>query len=248
MLYRNLYNSCMRYQYIDILRGLMILLMIVFHLNYSLVNIFESEIINFSETFWYILGKISALGFMTIAGVSYFLAEEKYTEQELHVKYFKYACVLAAISLTITAITYILIPEQLIVFGILHFFALSFVLLPFITKIRYGAIITLVFIVLVSYIWNYRVELGYLFPLWFYNSDFSSADYYPLIPYFWYILWGYIAAVMWDKYNILHIFHAQRKLSFPEEILTYLWKRSLLVYLIHQPIIIWIIWAVTYFQ
>lgn len=61
-------------------RGVAILLMVLFHINYSLVNIFGIEFFNFSELFWYIVGKISAIGFIFIAGISFFLAGEKNME------------------------------------------------------------------------------------------------------------------------------------------------------------------------
>jgi len=234
----------MRYQYLDILRWLCILLMVVFHLNYSLVHIFDSEILNFSEIFWNMLWRVAAIWFITIAGASYFLASQKYTGQELQLKYIKYAGVLFCISLGITATTYVLIPEQLIVFGILHFFAVSFLLLPLVTRIQYGAIITLLFLLLVSVMFEKQVQNSYAFPLWFYNSDFRSADYYPLVPYFWYMLGWYLMAQTWKKYNFLSLLHLKRKLYFYEKCLSMLGKKSLMIYLIHQPIIIGVIWSI----
>jgi uncharacterized membrane protein len=43
----------MRLEKIDIFRGIAIILMVIFHLNYSLVNIFDNNIINFSKEFWF---------------------------------------------------------------------------------------------------------------------------------------------------------------------------------------------------
>jgi len=127
----------MRYQYLDIFRWACIVLMILFHLNYSLVNIFNSEIINVSQSFWFVVGKIAALGFMIISGISFYLAKQKYSEQDLRNKYFKYAGTLCLIALGISLGTYFIIPEQLILFGILHLFALSFFLLVFVSKLGY---------------------------------------------------------------------------------------------------------------
>jgi len=234
----------MRYQYIDILRGLCILLMVLFHLNYSLVHIFGLDILNFSEIFWYILGKFSALWFMSIAGISYFLASQKYSTQELQAKYLKYAGVLGIIALGITLWTYVFIPQQLIVFGILHFFAFSFFLLPYITRTYLRTSLSLLVIVLISVISEKQVENEYLFPFWFYSESFISADYYPLFPYILWILWWYIFAATLKKYDILIYFHLRRNLVSPEKILSHIWKNSLVIYLIHQPIIIFFIWLI----
>lgn len=126
----------MRLEKLDILRGIAITLMVLFHLNYSLVHIFGIEVLNISEVFWYILGKISALGFISIAGISFFLAEKKYGI-ELWKKYWKYSAILAGIAGSISFVTYFFFPEQYISFGILHFFALSFFLLPFFSRFQY---------------------------------------------------------------------------------------------------------------
>jgi uncharacterized membrane protein len=162
--------------------------------------------------------------------------------RELQIKYLKYAWVLAILALTITIGTYFLFPEQLILFGILHLFAMSFLILPFITRRHTWAIFSLLIIISIWYFWEKRVSSEYLFPLWFYSDGFTSADYYPLIPYFGYILWGYLLADLWERYNVLRFLALERKLTFPERILSCMWKKSLLIYLIHQPLIIWVIW------
>lgn len=231
----------MRYQYLDILRWLCIFLMVLFHLNYSLVHIFGIETLNISQNFWYVVGRVSALWFMIISGVSYYLASKKYSAKQLQQKYLKYSWALAVIALAITLVTYLLIPEQLIVFGILHLFAVSFFLLPLVTSSKISSAISLIIIILAIFFLEKQVSNGYLFPLWMYNSDFRSADYYPLIPYFWYILGWYFIAQICDRYNMLRILHIKRNLYLPERVFSYIGKKSLIIYIIHQPIIVWII-------
>jgi len=216
--------------------------MILFHLNYSLVYVFWIEALNFSEPFWYILWKIAALWFMTISGVSFFLASQKYSQRELRAKYLRYATILWAVAIGISWFTYAFIPEQIILFGILHFFALSFLLLPYITGTTVWSIISFFTILGFFYFISNPVETHYLFWLWFYHKDFYSADYYPLIPYLLYILLWYFWARMLHKYRLLHIFRINRELIFIEKLLSYMWKKSLLIYLAHQPILITLIW------
>jgi len=228
----------MRYQYIDILRGVCIVLMVVFHFNYSLIHIFWVEFLNFSEIFWFTVWKTAALWFMTIAGISYFLASRKYPPSELRKKYMKYAAVLWVIALWISGITYLIIPDQLILFGILHFFAISFLILPVITR---NFIVTSASLIFIIWVWNFIpewVESEYLFPFWFVSPNFSSADYYPIIPYLWMILMWYIVWVLGEKYWYMKLFHVSRSLNTLEKLFSNIWKKSLLIYLIHQPVII----------
>ena len=176
-------HPSIRLDILDILRGLAVVLMILFHLNYSLVHIFDSEILNFSESFWYVIGKISALSFILLAGFSYFLAEKKYGKS-IKQKYLRYGCILGFLALCISLFTYLFFPEQFIAFGILHFFSLSFFLLPYITFLGYwliilGGVILVYGIFLIPFIIS-----PYFFAFGFQTREFFSADYYPLFPYF----------------------------------------------------------------
>lgn len=226
----------MRLERLDILRGIAIILMVLFHLNYTLVNIFHINILNVSVMFWYYLGRVSALWFMSIAGISFFLASKKY-EKLIFKKYWIYAVYLSGISALITLGTYILIPEELILFGILHFFALSFFLLPFFRVFwKYNFLIAGVILFGSTFI--PVVQNTWLFPLWFTAPGFWSADYYPIFPYFGVLLLGYSFWIFFEKYNLWKILQQKKELNFLERILSYAGKHSLLIYLMHQPIII----------
>lgn len=228
----------MRYQYLDILRWLAIVLMILFHLNYSLVYIFGNEILNFSEVFWYTLGKISALGFMFISGMSFYLASQKYSREELTEKYLKYALILALCAGSITLVTALFFPEQLILFGILHFFALSFALFPFVTRSKFLITLTIIASISIYLYFPPRIDSWFLFPLGFVPSNFYSTDYYPLIPYFSVILFWYLWGEFLSKNKLLRYLHVARELNFVEKMLSYVGKHSLMVYLVHQPVIL----------
>lgn len=227
-----------RLPWLDILRGLALVCMILFHLNYSLVHIFFSEILNFSEYFWYILWRAAAITFIFVAWVSYYLAEKKYGDQ-IYKKYLRYALILALFAIIISLWTYFFFPEQLIVFGILHFFALSFLLLPYMTRVFWkstfllGGVIILYGIFFIS-----TVENSYLFALGWHTRDFFSADYYPLFPWFGVLLLGYSFWIFLEKYSFQWVFSFWRSDSWVQKFLRFFGKNTLLVYLIHQPLII----------
>lgn len=238
----------MRYKYIDILRGLCIFLMIFFHLNYMLIHIFGIDTLNFSELFWYILGKVSALGFMGLSGVSFFLAQEKYGTL-VRIKYQKYGLKIALLAALITFFTFIFIPEQLIVFGILHLFAISFLVLPYLARALYSSLI-LAF--LVTIIWSYfssiLVSSMLLFPLGLRSAGFHSADYYPLFPYFWVILFWYSLATFLRRNNLLRLFQGREKQNLLENFLEYMWKKSLFIYIAHTPVLYILCYIFLYFS
>lgn len=227
-----------RLPWLDILRGLAVVCMILFHLNYSLVHIFWSDILNISEIFWYIFWKVAAIIFIFVAWVSYYLAEKKYGDQ-IYKKYLRYSIILTLFAGGITLWTYFFFPEQLIVFGILHFFALSFLLLPYLTQfLKWFSIFAGLGVILYGVFFIPTLEHSYFSALWFHSLSFFSADYYPFFPWFGVLLLGYSFWIFLEKYNFQWVFSFWGSDVWVQKLLRFLGKRALLVYLIHQPLII----------
>lgn len=247
----------MRLEKLDIFRWIAIILMVIFHLNYSLVNIFGNDIINFSENFWFIIWKIAALLFIFIWGISFFLAENKYWKQ-INSRYLKVSVILWIIASGITISTHLFFPEQYIKFWIIHFFALSFLLLLFFRKLKYYNVLLWVLTIITGVLFTWDIQNQYLYFLWFTYPWFSSADFYPILPYFWIILLWYSFTLFLQDNNYLNILalHKQKNKTNIKNIFSYynkilkilwrIWRYSLVIYLVHQPIIIGIIYLYEY--
>ena len=234
----------MRLERLDIFRGIAIVLMVVFHLNYSLVNIFSMEMLNFSEDFWYIIWKIAANIFILVAGFSFFLSENK-NPKKIVKKYFGYSVILGIIAVWISFITFAFFPTEYIRFGILHFFSLWFVLLIFFRKLGYYNFILWSIIIIYWAFLIPIIENQQLYWLWFTYLGFTSADYYPIFPYMWVLLLWYSLWKIFEDYKYNKFLKTHRKLNISEKFLVYISKKSLIIYLIHQPIIIgslYILW------
>lgn len=231
----------MRLEKLDILRWIAIILMVIFHLNYSLVHIFKYDVLNFSDTFWFIIWKIAVLLFIFIAGISFFLAENKYGDKIIK-KYLKVSLYLWIIAWIISISTYLFSEKLYIRFWIIHFFALSFLLMLLFRRLRYYNILLWIIIIVYGVYFLPIIENKYLYFLWFMYPWFVSSDYYAIFPYFWVMLLGYSFALYLNKIDKLDIFKLKSRKNIFYKNLEYLWKKSLIIYLIHQPIIIWFIY------
>ncbi len=223
----------MRYSSLDFLRWLAVIGMIFFHANYLFENVFFRDVLPFSDNFWFFLGRGVAVMFITIAWVSWFLSDTRWFQ--IH-WFIKRTLTLGVIALLISFITFLFIPEQRILWWIIHFFTLISLISPF---FRYIAKYTL-------YIWVATLLIGYYFPIilpeiflfipfgWIPNN-FYSADYYPLIPWVGYYLIGYgFARYLWDRLSLDIL-----KWNIPRSLywMVIVGKNVLLVYTLHVPVI-----------
>lgn len=231
----------MRLEKLDMFRWIAIVLMIIFHFNYSLVNIFNIQILNISEIYWFYIWKISALLFIFISWISFFLAEKKYWNKII-LKYIKVSIVLWIIAVWISFTTLIFFPEQYIKFWIIHFFAVSFLLMLFFRKLSYYNLLISILIIIFGFYFIPIINNEYFYFLWFTYPWFKSADFYPIIPYFWFMLAWYVFTLFLLQNNKLHIFKFKSHKNIIYFVFEYIWNKSLIIYLIHQPIIILLIY------
>ena len=221
-------NSPLRIWEIDFFRGLAILFMVVFHLVFDLAA-FWSYSLNYMDGFWYYEGKLSAIMFMTISGVS--------SAQSIH--YFRRGLVVFAWGLLITLVTYFYDPQTYIRFGILHMLGSCMMLYTFIKNLKSGWLLVAGTIALASSRWTMQLTLpsSLLLALGVTPPDFISLDYYPLLPWSGFFLYG--AALQ-------QVLYKKRRSLFPQpswlQPLTSLGRHSLAVYLLHQPVLLAILY------
>ncbi|MCX7695636.1 MAG: DUF1624 domain-containing protein [Caloramator sp.] len=215
---------------IDFFRFLAILFMVVFHIVYDLKE-FMGKDINYEVGFWYYIGKFSGVLFIIVAGVSSNLGKSP----------IKKALKLYIFALLITIITYIVFKEQYIRFGILHFLATMTLLSIILNRLNFP---WLILIQLSSYFLykvaqNIRIKNPFLIPFGFIHYGFVSIDYYPIFPYIIYYIFGIF---------IFRLIYKRRKRILPFEVeskyVEFISRRSLEIYLLHQPVILGVLYCI----
>ena len=238
-------NKHKRIWEIDFLRGIAVILMIIFHLVFDLNEYFSCDI-EYLNGFWYYIGKFSAILFIVISGISVNFGKNSLNR----------GINLFLIGMLLTVITYIINNEIYINFGILHFLGLSMVIYYYYNSIIsriYPSIkvatlniatfiISVVIIIIGNILSDVRVENLYLFPLGLTNATFKSLDFYPLLPWFGLFLIGALLG---------KIIYKEKKSVFRKpiqpNIICYAGQKSLIIYLIHQPIILFILYILHIF-
>ncbi|MBC7503488.1 DUF1624 domain-containing protein [Candidatus Gracilibacteria bacterium] len=226
----------MRYQSLDILRGLALLGMILFHANYILEEVFYIQTLHFSSLFWYILGKSVAITFIFISGISFFLSvQDKNTDRIIH-NALKKCFILIAIAISISIITYLFFYDQRISWGIIHFFALLSLISPFFIRFGLSNIFIGIIVLVLGYFLNrLDVNTNLLIPFGLTPPVYYGADYYPLFPWVGYYLIGYGAASWLIRRGYFDtLFTGSYPILGP---LSYVGRHSLLIYILHVPIL-----------
>jgi uncharacterized membrane protein len=153
-----------------------------------------------------------------------------------------------ACGIGISLVTYAFMPDLFIVFGILHMLGVSMLLyvilrcpLQRINNIL-GFIISIILVVLTWNVVNGYVGIGdftislpmldtnWLAPLGVTSGNFSSSDYFPLLPYFFVFTAGIFLSDWVKKWPLWTKKTRVRPLE-------YIGQHSLIIYLAHQPLI-----------
>ncbi len=225
-----------RFDVLDGWRTLAIALMTVYHFLYDLALF---GVISWQQLFspaLNVMQKITCGSFILLAGAS-----ARFSRSNLR----RGIIVLAAgIAVELGA----LVGGQIIHFGILHFMGVSMVLYHFLGKSLQKcppAILLAASAVLYGLTawWTSvtTVSVGWLYPLGLLSPGFHSADYFPLLP--WFFL--FLAVTVLGGWCLDHRDNRLLTLSLPG-FLTWPGRHSLLIYVLHQPVLFgvsYLIWG-----
>lgn len=207
---------------IDFLRVFAICLMIVYHFAYDLNTILGVDV-NFASGFWYWYSKLSAI-FIFVSGISAGFSR----------KALRNGIKLLVVAAGISAVTYFLLGDHFIRFGVIHFLGVSMLLYLLLQKLNVWILGGLAggIALFASTVRQATASTWLLLPLGITYPGYSSVDYFPLFPYLAVFIAGIIAyKLYYYKGRSLFRFNLESKL------LEKISKNSLLIYVLHQPVL-----------
>ena len=231
-----------RYHTIDAIRAAAVISMVLYHLYYDIFCLFGGHPEYCFLTPIYLWERSICITFIVISGVSLNFSRHGYRR----------GLIVAGCAMAVTLVTYVMFPEEAIWFGVLHLLSVSMLLTtairPLLDKLKpiVGMIVFFVLFMLCYGIPNGHIGL-FSYPLirlpaalyqykWlsvvgFLSGDYYSMDYFPILPWvflflFGYFLWRFIKEKGLDRYFCKKI-----------PVLDFIGRHSLLIYMLHQPIL-----------
>lgn len=231
-----------RFRELDFLRGTAIISMVMFHglEDLSLLKHgrpLEGRIFNLWQ-------QGTAILFLAIFGIAAYLSYAKngLDKEAGFRRRLRKGLILFGWGMMITCATYLFLREGFVVFGILHLMGvgsvLTYPLLPF----RYLNLILGTLLVLVgNYLSEFRFNFLWLAWLGLIPAGFNSVDYFPIAPWMGYILIGiFLGNLLYPEGNSR--LRLKEFLNNPiTKLVSFLGRHSLLIYLVHQPLLVAII-------
>lgn len=218
---------------LDALRGLALLGMIGIHLIYDLVDLFG--VWHWQQPVWYLLFKNNyGAIFLLISGISATLGSHP-VKRGLQVFLCGFLCTAATVGMFLLGAAG---KDIIIYIGVLQCLGLCMMLWPLFRRLPQWGLVGLGLLMAAAglYLRTKAFPFPWLMPLGFAPYGFASSDYFPLLPNLGYFLLGAALGkkVYGDKQS--------RFLTARFPFLQWCGRNSLLIYLLHQPILAAGVW------
>ncbi len=236
-----------RYYLLDVIRGLTIISMVLYHASWDIEYIFGQDLAVMGAQSGFIWQQATCWSFILLSGFCWSMGKKPLSRG---ITIFLWGAVL-------TAVTLIAMPQNRVLFGVLTFLGvasmLMFVLNPLLKRMPkiLGLCISAVLFAFLRDINSASLGFGewrfFTLPSWLYQGDisaffgfpgrgFHSTDYFSVFPWFFLFCVGYF---------LYHIMSQNAKkytkfwtiLSFNIKPLSFLGRHSLFIYVLHQPVI-----------
>lgn len=231
-----------RFWELDALRGVAIIMMVIFHLMWDLWFFGVLPDVELYAGFWKYFQRTTATLFIGLVGVSLTVSyRRKRRRSNATGSLFPY---FARRGLTLIAwgVLFHLVVWTLgigvVHFGVLHLIGTSIILAyPFLTLRWPNLFLGLGIIALGGYVAGIHPDTAWWVWLGMHPIPYAAVDYFPLIPWFGVVLLGiFIGNTLYDE-NGLKIALPDLSHWLPVRTLGFLGRHSLFIYLIHQPLL-----------
>ncbi|MBI4171060.1 MAG: DUF1624 domain-containing protein [Candidatus Aenigmarchaeota archaeon] len=240
----------MRFWEIDTLRGIAIVLMVIFNWAFAL-NYFLIYSIGSGWLFWWLFPRFIATMFIVIAGISFTISysrmktAKKKTKASVYKKYIFRGGKIFLLGMLATLATGLFFPQGTIYFGILHFLGIAIMTASLFRNLgKWNVLLGIIFIL--TGIIAQTLTVSYLWLLWagIKPENFYTFDYFPLFPWLGIFLIGMFAGDIFYKNGKRNFMISDEKKI--TQAISFLGRHSLVIYILHIPVLLLILHAFGY--
>jgi uncharacterized membrane protein len=234
-----------RFNELDVWRGIALIGMILFH-SVFLIDYLGYREFSYFQGIWHVMARFVQFSFLLLVGISLHVSYQRSIILKREKSYFlfqqlKRGLLVFLCGLLVTLFTWYFAPDDYVRFGILHFIGVSIILLTFFADKPFIALFVSGLAVVITPLVSHSttsvpalLALGFRYP-------FQSIDYFPVFPWIAIPAFGiFLGSLMYQNYErrweILKMFSFNNPLA-------KLGRHSLLVYLLHVPLLLAIIYG-----
>ncbi len=232
-----------RFWEVDFLRGIAIVAMVIYH-TFFIMNYYRVFMTNLHTPFFWYFPRMIANTFIFLVGVSLTLSYSRDIltqthKKGLYKKYMKRGAMIFACGLFVTFATFIAVRENYVRFGILHLIGVSIILAyPFVRFKYINLLIAALIIPLGMYFKTIFIKSSLLLWIGIMPYNFRTVDFFPIFPWSAAVFIGlFVGNILYNDYDRNFKFFAWSE-NFLSKSMCYLGKKSLVIYIAHQPIIV----------
>jgi uncharacterized membrane protein len=232
-----------RYTIPDALRGFSLVSMMLYHAVWDLVNIYGISIPWFRSNAGFVWQQSICWTFILLSGFCWHFGRKK----------FRRGLIVLAGAAIISVVTIVFLPSCAIRYGVLGLIAAGMLLLIPLDKLLYkvhpviGAVVSFAVFLIAKNIPSGFIGFGNnvlaVMPAGLYKNNFTawlgfphdaffSCDYFPVIPWIFLYITGYFLYHVFKKYDLLRYLSSLRIKP-----LEFMGRHSLIIYMLHQPVI-----------
>ena len=223
-----------RVLWIDVIRGISILAMFTFHFAFDLMffGFVKSDLIY--QTGWQIFERMIAISFLFIAGLSLSITHKSKIKWNSFIRRYGMTALCAVL---VSTVTFLLFDNDMVRFGILHAISVSGLISLLLLKLNSFSLFLLAVIILLINLLIPQPVTGHYFWHWLiYTTETpGSLDYRPILPWIAPFILG---MALYQPIKNRRLLETSNKVSYRKLlIVSWIGRNSLIIYLIHQPIL-----------
>lgn len=219
--------------------------MIAYHFSFDL-DYLGIKSIFVTEGWWRVFARSIAILFLLLVGIGLSISNARQPART-HREYLLRGGKILGCGMLVTAATLLVVPEAFIFFGILHLIGFSVMLAPWFFRFGWWNLFFGAISIGIGNYLNERIVTTTAFAwLGIPHYGMNTLDWFPLLPWFGVVLLGLaIGGFLYQQGKPRWQVGKNMEKNALARMLALVGRKSLVIYLVHQPILLGMLWIIT---